>query len=150
MAWGGWAVGSASDQPPHRVLLAGGPLTVTDANLCLGRLLPDYFPHIFGPGEDQPLSREAALQAFQELAARVRAFRGGAAPLSVEEVAMGFIRVANEAMCRPIRSLTQVGQRHSHRPPHPCLSPGVRHSDTAPAWPGYFKRGQGFLGLSFI
>ncbi|XP_025070029.1 5-oxoprolinase [Alligator sinensis] len=99
---------SAGAHPGPTCYRKGGPLTVTDANLCLGRLLPDYFPHIFGPGEDQPLSREAALQAFQELAARVRAFRGGAAPLSVEEVAMGFIRVANEAMCRPIRSLTQA------------------------------------------
>lgn len=99
---------------------AGGPLTVTDANLCLGRLLPEYFPRIFGPGEDQPLCREAAAGAFRELAARIDAFQAGTGtgtgngtgphrPLSVEEVAMGFVRVANEAMCRPIRALTQVG-----------------------------------------
>ncbi|XP_049676096.1 5-oxoprolinase isoform X2 [Accipiter gentilis] len=100
-------------QPVIGFDMGGGPLTVTDANLCLGRLLPEYFPHIFGPGEDQPLCRETAAQAFRDLAARIDAFLAGTAagarqPLSVEEVAMGFVRVANEAMCRPIRALTQA------------------------------------------
>lgn len=81
---------------------------MTDANLCLGRLLPSHFPHIFGPDENLPLSREAALQAFQVLTAEVNAFREAGPPLSIEDVAMGFIQVANEAMCRPIRALTQV------------------------------------------
>ncbi|XP_067146152.1 5-oxoprolinase [Apteryx mantelli] len=106
---------SAGAHPGPACYRKGGPLTVTDANLCLGRLLPEYFPRIFGPGEDQPLCRDTTLQAFRELAARVNAFPaspgpGGSprSPLSVEEVAMGFIRVANEAMCRPIRSLTQA------------------------------------------
>ncbi|KAM8811123.1 5-oxoprolinase [Eudromia elegans] len=98
---------SAGADPGPACYRKGGPLTVTDANLCLGRLLPEYFPRIFGPGEDQPLSREATLRAFGELAARVNAAGTGAA-LSVEDVAMGFIRVANEAMCRPIRALTQA------------------------------------------
>ncbi|KAG8544690.1 hypothetical protein GDO81_022050 [Engystomops pustulosus] len=95
-----------SSRPP------GGPLTVTDANLCLGRLLPDYFPHIFGPSEDQPLSKEDTMRLFTELTLEINQFQqnrqGGGASLSTEEVAMGFIRVANEAMCRPIRSLTQA------------------------------------------
>lgn len=108
----------------------GGPLTVTDANLVLGRLLPDYFPRIFGPGEDQPLCRDTAVAAFRQLAATIADFQrasgdsgnsgdssgniaggtacGSAVTPSVEEVALGFIRVANEAMCRPIRALTQV------------------------------------------
>ncbi|NXT39932.1 OPLA oxoprolinase, partial [Pelecanoides urinatrix] len=105
---------SAGAHPGPACYRKGGPLTVTDANLCLGRLLPEYFPRIFGPGEDQPLCREAAARAFRELAARIDAFLATAAgagahrPLSVEEVAMGFVRVANEAMCRPIRALTQA------------------------------------------
>ncbi|KAM4028675.1 5-oxoprolinase, partial [Anomaloglossus baeobatrachus] len=90
----------------------GGPLTVTDANLCLGRLLPDYFPRIFGPSEDQPLSKEDTMRKFKELTSEINQFQrdrpGGGASLSIEGVAMGFIRVANEAMCRPIRSLTQA------------------------------------------
>ncbi|KAM6226095.1 LOW QUALITY PROTEIN: 5-oxoprolinase, partial [Porphyrio hochstetteri] len=103
---------SAGAHPGPACYRKGGPLTVTDANLCLGRLLPEYFPRIFGPGEDQPLCRDTAARAFRALAARIDAFTGtgtGARPpRSVEEVAMGFIRVANEAMCRPIRALTQA------------------------------------------
>uniref|UniRef100_A0A8C8S128 5-oxoprolinase, ATP-hydrolysing n=1 Tax=Pelusios castaneus TaxID=367368 RepID=A0A8C8S128_9SAUR len=111
---------SAGAHPGPACYRKGGPLTVTDANLCLGRLLPHYFPCIFGPGEDQPLSRDATLQAFQELTTRVNAFLDSQAPglrspLTEEEVAMGFIQVANEAMCRPIRSLTQArGHDTSH------------------------------------
>ncbi|KAM9644328.1 5-oxoprolinase [Morphnus guianensis] len=104
---------SAGAHPGPACYRKGGPLTVTDANLCLGRLLPEYFPRIFGPGEDQPLCRETAARAFRDLAARIDAFLAGTTtgarqPLSVEEVAMGFVRVANEAMCRPIRALTQA------------------------------------------
>lgn len=87
---------------------------MTDANLALGRLLPSFFPRIFGSSEDQPLSSEDALREFRLLTATVNHFlstQPGAShsEMSVEEVAMGFIRVANEAMCRPIRALTQVG-----------------------------------------
>ncbi|XP_018428770.1 PREDICTED: 5-oxoprolinase isoform X1 [Nanorana parkeri] len=103
---------SAGAHPGPACYRKGGPLTVTDANLCLGRLLPDYFPRIFGPSEDQPLSEEDTTRKFQELTAEINQFQrgrpGGGSSLSVEEVAMGFIRVANEAMCRPIRSLTQA------------------------------------------
>ncbi|XP_005062839.1 PREDICTED: 5-oxoprolinase-like, partial [Ficedula albicollis] len=110
---------SAGAHPGPACYRKGGPLTVTDANLVLGRLLPDFFPRIFGPGEDEPLCRDTAVTAFRALAATIGDFRragdaGDAAgvpkePPSVEEVALGFIRVANEAMCRPIRALTQVG-----------------------------------------
>ncbi|XP_073522528.1 5-oxoprolinase-like isoform X1 [Phyllobates terribilis] len=103
---------SAGAHPGPTCYRKGGPLTVTDANLCLGRLLPDYFPRIFGPSEDQPLSKEDTTQKFKELTLEINQFQhgrpGGGASLSIEEVAMGFIRVANEAMCRPIRSLTQA------------------------------------------
>lgn len=98
---------------------------MTDANLVLGRLLPASFPCIFGPGEDQPLSPEASRKALEAVAMEVNSFlTNGPCPaskLSLEEVAMGFVRVANEAMCRPIRALTQVWPL---RPPSPvCPSP---------------------------
>ncbi|XP_064910786.1 5-oxoprolinase isoform X2 [Columba livia] len=104
---------SAGANPGPACYRKGGPLTVTDANLCLGRLLPEFFPRIFGPGEDQPLCRDAAARAFRAMAADIAAFNatsgpGPGAEPSVEEVAMGFVRVANEAMCRPIRALTQA------------------------------------------
>ncbi|XP_069737844.1 5-oxoprolinase [Phaenicophaeus curvirostris] len=102
---------SAGAHPGPACYRKGGPLTVTDANLCLGRLLPEFFPRIFGPDEAQGLCRETAATAFRQLAATIDAFMatsGPHRPLTVEEVAMGFIRVANEAMCRPIRALTQA------------------------------------------
>lgn len=49
----------------------GGPLAVTDANLLLGRLLPEHFPAIFGPTEDQPLDVEATKAAFRVVTAQV-------------------------------------------------------------------------------
>ncbi|XP_007444496.1 5-oxoprolinase, partial [Python bivittatus] len=106
---------SAGAHPGPACYRKGGPLTVTDANLCLGRLLPSYFPCIFGPDENLPLSQEAALQAFRALTAEVNAFGEAESRFSVEDVAMGFIQVANEAMCRPIRALTQArGHDSSH------------------------------------
>lgn len=51
---------------------SGGYLAVTDANLVLGRLLPKYFPHIFGETEDQPLDAESTKHAFELLTAEVR------------------------------------------------------------------------------
>ena len=73
-------------------------MTITDANLVLGRLLPDYFPKIFGPKEDQSLDKVAALEAFEKVTLEVNEFMK--TNMSVEEVAMGFVKVANETMCR--------------------------------------------------
>mmetsp|Transcript_13778 Transcript_13778/g.55127 ORF Transcript_13778/g.55127 Transcript_13778/m.55127 type:complete len:1289 (-) Transcript_13778:609-4475(-) len=98
----------------------GGVLAVTDANLVLGRLLPERFPSIFGPDENLPLDREASRRAFDALTAEINAYFAAAAsssssetpPTSVvltpEAVAAGFVRVANEAMCRPIRELSEA------------------------------------------
>ncbi|XP_018907256.2 5-oxoprolinase isoform X2 [Bemisia tabaci] len=91
----------------------GGPLTVTDANLILNRLLPEYFPKIFGPQENESLDKEVALMKFEQLTKEINEFLAYQNPsdnikMTVEEVALGFIRVANETMCRPIRALTQA------------------------------------------
>ncbi|XP_056290499.1 5-oxoprolinase isoform X2 [Pseudoliparis swirei] len=112
---------SAGAHPGPACYRKGGPLTVTDANLALGRLLPSFFPKIFGPGENEPLSLEETMNQFHHLSQEINLFlssnqsqvsANGAgnskSQMSVEEVAMGFIRVANEAMCRPIRALTQA------------------------------------------
>lgn len=108
-----FAVGpeSASAHPGPACYRKGGPLTVTDANLFVGRILPEYFPHIFGPNEDQPLDEEIVKQKFAELTAEINNDRPDLPALSPEEVAMGFLTVANETMCRPIRSLTE-GKGH--------------------------------------
>ncbi|XP_037714938.1 5-oxoprolinase [Drosophila subpulchrella] len=101
---------SAGSHPGPACYKKGGPLTVTDANLILGRILPQYFPKIFGPKENEPLDHEIARSKFVELQAEINEYlkaSGDNRVLSVEDVALGFIRVANETMCRPIRALTQ-------------------------------------------
>ncbi len=85
-----------------------GPLSLTDANLVLGRLIPDFFPKIFGPGRDQPLDEDASHQAFKTLAASIHQDqkRRGRSEMSLEDMALGFVDVANETMARPIREIT--------------------------------------------
>ena len=101
---------SASAFPGPACYRRGGPATVTDANLVLGRIIPDLFPKIFGPTEDMPLDRDASYSRLGELALEINKVEqaNGRAAKSVEDVAEGFIQVANEAMCRPIRNLTQA------------------------------------------
>lgn len=90
----------------------GGELSVTDANLILGFVIPHYFPSIFGPKEDQPLDIKATREEFEKLAEQINSFKRSQDPLSkdmtVEEIALGFVNVANETMCRPIRQLTEM------------------------------------------
>ncbi|ERN07735.1 hypothetical protein AMTRI_Chr08g204740 [Amborella trichopoda] len=90
----------------------GGELAVTDANLILGTVIPDYFPSIFGPNEDQPLDVEATREEFRKLSVVINSYRKSQDPLAkdmgIEETALGFINVANETMCRPIRQLTEM------------------------------------------
>ncbi|PLB43363.1 hypothetical protein P170DRAFT_459786 [Aspergillus steynii IBT 23096] len=102
-----FAVGpeSASSHPGPACYRKGGPLTVTDVNLFLGRLLPDFFPKIFGKNEDEPLDSEIVREKFTSLTTEINAETGRS--LSPQEVACGFLDVANEAMCRPIRALTE-------------------------------------------
>eukprot|EP00106_Octopus_bimaculoides_P000145 XP_014767587.1 PREDICTED: 5-oxoprolinase-like [Octopus bimaculoides] len=65
---------SAGAHPGPLCYRKNGPLTVTDANLCLGRILPEYFPHIFGESKNQPLDKEATINAFHKLTTEVRDF----------------------------------------------------------------------------
>ena len=105
---------SAGAHPGPVCYRKGGYLAVTDANVQLGRVVPAHFPAIFGPGEDQPLDVQGTAEAFQALRGDMLQWReeqGGedaAAVGSIDEIAYGFVQVANEAMCRPIRELTQM------------------------------------------
>ncbi len=78
----------------------GGYLSITDANLILGRLVPEYFPKVFGVNADEPLDKASALKAFEKLKAENNL------DLSIEDIALGFIKVANEEMARPIREIS--------------------------------------------
>lgn len=98
---------SATSEPGPACYRKGGPLTVTDANLFLGRLLPEYFPKIFGPNEDEGLDLEATTAKFVELTEEINK-SNVENPMTPEQVAFGFIKVANETMARPIRQLAEA------------------------------------------
>lgn len=82
---------SAGAHPGPACYRKGGPLTVTDANLFLGRLHIDSFPKIFGKTENLPLDYEASAKLFIELTRTINAETGQ--NLTPEAVASGFIDV---------------------------------------------------------
>lgn len=82
----------------------GSQLAITDANLLLGRILPQEFPCVFGPNENQPLNTEKTILAFDHLTQQIQ--QETSKKYSREEVAYGFIQVANELMARPIREIS--------------------------------------------
>ena len=90
---------SAGANPGPKCYRRGGPLAVTDANVMAGKLIPDFFPKIFGPNQNQPLDADAVRAAFAELASEV----GGK---SAEEIADGFIKIAVENMANAIKKIS--------------------------------------------
>ena len=68
---------SAGANPGPKCYRRGGPLAVTDANVMVGKLMPDFFPKIFGPQQDQPLDAEAVRAAFAALAKEIGGGRAG-------------------------------------------------------------------------
>jgi 5-oxoprolinase (ATP-hydrolysing) len=95
---------SAGANPGPTCYRRGGPLAVTDANVMVGKLMPDFFPHIFGPGQDQPLDAAAVRAAFKDLASEVNRDLGGGR--SAEDIADGFIRIAVENMANAIKKIS--------------------------------------------
>lgn len=89
---------SAGANPGPNCYRRGGPLTVTDANVMLGKLRPDFFPSIFGPEQDQPLDVESVRNRFDELSAEVGR--------SAEDVADGFITIAIANMAEAIKKIS--------------------------------------------
>jgi 5-oxoprolinase (ATP-hydrolysing) len=89
---------SAGANPGPACYRRGGPLTVTDANLLLGKIQPAHFPHVFGPQADQPLDSEVVNARFEELALKTG--------LAAEEVAEGFIRIAVQQMANAIKKIS--------------------------------------------
>ncbi|MDX8453876.1 hydantoinase B/oxoprolinase family protein [Mesorhizobium sp. VK9D] len=91
---------SAGANPGPAAYRRGGPLAVTDANVMLGKLQPDFFPAIFGAGQDQPLDVGVVREKFTALAA---AIGDGRTP---EAVAEGFITIAVENMANAIKKIS--------------------------------------------
>jgi 5-oxoprolinase (ATP-hydrolysing) len=89
---------SAGAVPGPACYRRGGPLTVTDCNVVLGKIRPEHFPCAFGPGGDQPIDAEASLAQCEEVALE--------AGLSVRDTASGFIRIAVENMANAIKQIS--------------------------------------------
>lgn len=95
---------SAGADPGPACYRRGGPLTVTDCNVLLGRVRPEFFPAIFGPDGDQPLDRAAVEAKFAALCAEVNAKTG--AELTPEAAAEGLLTIANEHMAEAIKKIS--------------------------------------------
>jgi 5-oxoprolinase (ATP-hydrolysing) len=95
---------SAGANPGPASYRRGGPLTVTDCNVMVGKLDPDLFPHVFGAGGNLPLDAEVVHRRFDELGEALRA--AGHAPASPQAIADGFLRIAVENMANAIKHIS--------------------------------------------
>ncbi|WP_051341009.1 hydantoinase B/oxoprolinase family protein [Azospirillum halopraeferens] len=95
---------SAGANPGPACYRRGGPLTVTDCNVMVGKLNPDFFPHVFGPDANQPLDAAVVRAAFADLAAEVSAKTGRT--MTPEAVAEGFLTVAVDNMANAIKKIS--------------------------------------------
>ncbi|HWN37872.1 MAG TPA: hydantoinase/oxoprolinase family protein, partial [Gammaproteobacteria bacterium] len=82
----------------------GGPLTVTDANLLLGRIQPEFFPRVFGRDANEPLDAAATTAAFAALARDIAAATGDEP--RPEQIAAGFLKIAVERMANAIKHIS--------------------------------------------
>ncbi|MEU7636689.1 hydantoinase B/oxoprolinase family protein [Streptomyces sp. NPDC039016] len=95
---------SAGAAPGPACYRRGGPLTVTDANVMLGRIQPDHFPAVFGPAGDQRLDAATVRTRFAELAARAAAATGD--DRGPEDVAAGFLDIAVLNMANAVKKIS--------------------------------------------
>ncbi|WP_434403636.1 hydantoinase B/oxoprolinase family protein [Sphingobium sp. DN12] len=95
---------SAGAVPGPACYRRGGPLTITDCNVMLGKVQPDFFPSLFGPNGDQPLDRDAVEARFADICAQVEAQTGRV--MSAQEAAQGFIAVAVASMANAIKRIS--------------------------------------------
>src|SRR5256885_5349746 len=92
---------SAGANPGPACYRRGGPLTVTDCNVMLGKIRPDYFPSVFGPRGDEPLDADVVQARFAVLAAEIEKATGR--PQTPMEVAEGYVRIAVANMANAIK-----------------------------------------------
>jgi len=95
---------SAGADPGPACYRRGGPLTVTDANVLLGRIQPDHFPNVFGACGDQPLDADITKAKFTELSNRIAQATGDTR--GPEEVAAGFVEIAVANMANAIKKIS--------------------------------------------
>ncbi|MDX3687959.1 MULTISPECIES: hydantoinase B/oxoprolinase family protein [unclassified Streptomyces] len=95
---------SAGADPGPACYRRGGPLTVTDANVMLGRIRPEHFPAVFGPAGDQPLDARLVEERFEALAEEVSAAAGDTR--TAAEVAAGFLEIAVLNMANAVKKIS--------------------------------------------
>ncbi len=95
---------SAGANPGPASYRRGGPLTVTDCNVMVGKIDPALFPHVFGESGDQPLDADAVRKRFAEMAKALEA--AGLAPSTPELIAEGFLHIAVENMANAIKHIS--------------------------------------------
>ena len=95
---------SAGAEPGPVCYGNNGKLALTDANLFLGRLMPDFFPKTFGPNYAQPLDSQATKNSFEKITKEINAALQ--TKLSTTDVALGFVQIANETMASAIKEIS--------------------------------------------
>ena len=100
---------SAGADPGPACYRRGGPLTITDCNVLLGKLQPSCFPSLFGPEGDQPIDAGRVRTQFEALVAEVEA--AGLPPTTPEKLAEGFLAIAVDSMANAIKKIS-VAQGH--------------------------------------
>jgi 5-oxoprolinase (ATP-hydrolysing) len=89
---------SAGAVPGPACYRRGGPLTITDCNVVLGKIRPEHFPRVFGPGGDAPIDAAASLRLCEAI--------GAEAGMSAAEAAAGFVRIAVDNMASAIKRIS--------------------------------------------
>lgn len=95
---------SAGADPGPACYRRGGPLTVTDCNLMAGKIVPEYFPRVFGPNGDLPLDAKLVRERFQRFATEIAQATGDTR--SATQVAHGFLQIAVANMANAIRKIS--------------------------------------------
>ncbi len=91
---------SAGSNPGPTCYDNNGPLTVTDANLIVGKISPKYFPKIFGKNQDKPLNKEKVIEKFKQLKNKNKISK------SIEKIASGYLQIASENMANAIKKIS--------------------------------------------
>ena len=122
---------SAGANPGPACYRRGGPLTVTDCQVMLGRLQPGHFPAIFGAEGDQPLDRGRVIEAFSNLAEEIS--KTSDLPTTPQQVAEGFLQIAVENMTNAIKKIS-VQRGYDVTEYTPVLFLGALEDSTPARW----------------
>ncbi len=95
---------SAGANPGPTCYRREGQLTVTDANVMLGKIQPDYFPHVFGVSGDLPLDKKSVIKQFTQLTEQIKTATSNVH--TSEQIAAGFIAIAVENMANAIKKIS--------------------------------------------